>query len=242
MSGPARPPPGLHGPPPVTAAAAAADAAGATEALIARLSTEAASVRPLRPPMLRALVFLGAATLFVGLVVAWFGLRPDLAAIMALPWRRAELAAAVATGVSAAVAAFHLAVPGRSMLWALLPVPAAVLWLSSLGMGCWHDFVRLGPDGLAWGTSWSCLKAIVLTSIPLGALLFRMLRFGDAARPMPTAAYGVLAVAAMSAAGLTLYHHLEAAFLVLIWHIGTVALVVATAAMGNRRIFRLARF
>lgn len=214
----------------------------ATATLIARLSAQAAPVRPLRPPMLRAGLFLGVGALFVGLVVAWFGLRHDLVAIMALPWRRAEFAAALATGATAAVAAFHLAVPGRSMLWALLPVPAAIIWLASLGLGCWHDFIRLGPDGLAWGTSWSCLRAIVFISIPLGGLLFWMLRFGDAARPMPTAAYGVLAVAAMSAAGLTLFHHLEAAFLVLIWHVGTVAVMVATAAMGNRRIFRLARF
>jgi hypothetical protein len=210
-----------------------------TEALIARLASTAAPVKPLRPPMLRAAGFLLVGAFFVGLVVTIHGLRPDLAHVMALPWRWAEFWASIATALTAAVAAFHLAVPGRSAAWALLPVPAATFWLATLGFGCWYDFVRLGPDGLAWGTSWSCLRAIVLTSIPLSALLFWMLRFGDAARPLPTAAFGVLGVAAMSAAGLSLYHHLEAAFLVLIWHIGTVALVVAVAAMGNRRIFRL---
>jgi hypothetical protein len=210
-----------------------------TEALIARLASTAAPVKPLRPPMLRAAGFLLVGAFFVGLVVTIHGLRPDLAHVMALPWRWAEFWASIATALTAAVAAFHLAVPGRSAAWALLPVPAATFWLATLGFGCWYDFVRLGPDGLAWGTSWSCLRAIVLTSIPLSALLFWMLRFGDAARPLPTAAFGVLGVAAMSAAGLSLYHHLEAVFLVLIWHIGTVALVVAVAAMGNRRIFRL---
>jgi hypothetical protein len=210
-----------------------------TDALIARLAAEARPVKPLRPPMLRAALFLLAGAVFVGLIVAINGLRPDLAEAMALPWRRAEFLASIATALTAAVAAFHLAVPGRSAAWALLPVPAATFWLATLGAGCWHDFVRLGPDGLAWGTSWSCLKSIVLTSVPLSGLLFWLLRFGDAARPLPTAAFGVLGVAAMSAAGLSLYHHLEAAFLVLIWHVGTVALVVGVAAMGNRRIFRL---
>jgi hypothetical protein len=209
-----------------------------TEALIERLSHAATPVPPLRPPIVRALGFILVGAAFVAVIVAANGIRPNLAAVMALPWRQAEFWASVATAVSAAIAAFHLAVPGRSAAWALLPVPAATLWLATLGFGCWYDFIRLGPDGLSWGTSWTCLGAIVLTSVPLSALLFWQLRFGDAARPLPTAAYGVLAVAAMSAAGLTLYHHLEAAFLVLIWHIGTVALVTATAAMGNRRIFR----
>ena len=218
--------------------AAATTDADQTAALIARLSADVPPVRPLRPPMLRALGFLAVGTVFVAIVVAANGLRPDLAAIMDLPWRRAEFYASIATAVTSVIAAFHLAVPGRSAAWALLPIPAATLWLSTLGFGCWSDFVRLGPEGLAWGTSWSCLKSIVLTAIPLSALLFWMLRFGDAARPLPTAAYGVLAVAAMGAAGLSLYHHLEAAFLVLVWHVGTVALVTATAAMGNRGIFR----
>ena len=210
-----------------------------TDALIARLAAEAAPVRPLRPPMLRAALFLASGAVFVGLVVLHMGLRPDLGAVMALPWRRAEFWASVATAVTAAIAAFHLAVPGRSAAWALLPLPAALLWLATLGFGCWYDFIRLGPEGLAWGTSWSCLRSIVLTSLPLTALLFWMLRFGDAARPLPTAAFGVLGVAALSAAGLSLYHHLQAAFLVLIWHVGTVAVLVAVAAMGNRGIFRL---
>jgi hypothetical protein len=209
-----------------------------TADLIAELANQASPVRPLPAPMLRAAGFLAAGGVFVAIVVALNGLRPDLADVMALPWRQTEFAASIATAILAAIAAFHLAVPGRSAAWALLPVPAATLWLASLGSGCWHDFLRLGPEGLAWGTSWSCLRAIVLTSIPLGGLLFWMVRFGDAARPVPTASYGVLAVAAMGAAGLSLYHHLEAAFLVLLWHIGTVALLVATGAMGNRRLFR----
>ena len=94
-------------------------------------------------------------------------------------------------------------------------------------------------EGMAWRTSWGCFKAIVLSAAPMAAWLLVLLRFADAARPGPTASYGVLAVAALSAAGLSLYHELETAFMVLIWHVGTIALLVAVALMGNRRIFRL---
>jgi hypothetical protein len=209
-----------------------------TEELIARLTTAPAPVKPLKRPILRALVFLAVAFVIVAGVVALHGVRHNLDVIMALPWRQVEFAASIATGVLAAIAAFHLAVPGRSAFWALLPAPAALVWLGSLGAGCWSDFVRLGPEGLALGTSWSCLKAITFTSIPLGALMFWMLRFAGPVTSFPVALFGTLAVAALSAAGLTLYHHLEAAILVLIWHIGSItALTLATVA-SRRLIFR----
>jgi hypothetical protein len=209
-----------------------------TEDLIAQLTTAPAAVKPLPRPILRALAFLAAAFALVAAVVAFHGVRHNLDIIMALPWRQVEFAASIITGVLAAIAAFHLAVPGRSAFWALLPAPAALLWLGSLGAGCWSDFVRLGPDGLALGTSWACLKAITLTSIPMGALLFWMLRFAGPVTSLPVALFGTLAVAALSAAGLTLYHHLEAAILVLVWHIGSITLVTLATVASRRMIFR----
>jgi hypothetical protein len=212
-----------------------------TESLIARLAASPAPVRPLPRPMWRALAFLAAALVIVAIVVGLNGIRHNLDIIMALQWRQVEFAASIATGVLAAIAAFHLAVPGRSAFWGLLPLPAATLWLASLGFGCWSDFVRLGPDGLALGTSWSCLGAIITTSVPLGALLFWMLRFAGPVTSLPVTLFGTLAIAALSAAGLTLYHHLEAAVLVLIWHIGTITLLVAASVTSRRAIFQVFR-
>ena len=211
-----------------------------TNALIARLSAEALPVRPLPAPWRRAGLFLAGAALVVAIVVMAVGLRPDLAMIMAMPGRRLEWLASVATGVLSTFAAFHLAVPGRSALWALLPVPAAVLWLGALGYGMAMDVQVMGmAHGMGWHASWGCFKAITFEAVPMAALMFYLLRFADAARPAATAAFGVLAVASLSAAGLTLYHELETAFTVLIWHVGTIALLVAVAMMGNRAIFRL---
>lgn len=212
-----------------------------TDTLIDRLTAEPRPVRPLPQPMWRAALFLVVAVAIVGAVVAMSGLRPDLGLVMAMPGRQLEWYASIATGLLAAIAAFHLAVPGRSAFWGLLPLPAAAVWLGSLGYGCWMDFVRLGPAGLAWGTSWSCLRAILLTSIPLSGLLFWMLRFAGPVTSLPVALFGTLGVAALSAAGLTLYHHLEAAMLVLIWHIGTITLLTAVSVASRRAIFRVFR-
>jgi hypothetical protein len=212
-----------------------------TDTLIARLAAAPPPVRRLRQPMLRAVVFLAVAAAVIGAVVAASGLRPNLGAVMAMPGRQLEWYASIATGVLAAIAAFHLAVPGRSAFWGLLPLPAGTVWLASLGYGCWMDFVRLGPAGLAWGTSWSCLRAIMLTSLPLGALLFWMLRFAGPVTSLPVALFGTLGIAALSAAGLTLYHHLEASFLVLLWHIGTILLLTAASVVSRRVIFQVFR-
>lgn len=211
-----------------------------TATLIARLAAEAGPVRRLAAPWRRAALFLGGAVLLLALVAAAAGgPRPGLAEMMAMPGRRLEWLASLATGVLSTFTAFHLAVPGRSALWALLPVPAAVLWLGALGYGTAMDVQMMGmAEGMGWQASWGCLGAIVSSAAPLAALMFYLLRFADAARPAATAAFGVLAVAALSAAGLTLYHELETALMVLVWHVGTVALLVALAMMGNRRIFR----
>ncbi len=211
-----------------------------TDALISALAAQARPVQRLAAPWRRALLFLAGALFVVAVIVTIEGARPDLPMVMAMPGRRLEWLASLATGVLATFSAFHLAVPGRSALWALLPVPAAVLWLGALGYGMAMDVQMMGmAEGMAWRTSWGCFKAIVLSAAPMAAWLLVLLRFADAARPGPTASYGVLAVAALSAAGLSLYHELETAFMVLIWHVGTIALLVAVALMGNRRIFRL---
>lgn len=211
-----------------------------TERLIARLAVQAGPVRPLAAPWRRALLFLAGAVLVVGATVALRGLRPDLALVMAMPGRRLEWIASLATGVLATFAAFHLAVPGRSAWWTVLPAPAALLWLGALGYGTVMDVRMMGmAHGMAWQPSWDCLRAIIASTVPMAGLMFLLLRFATSARPGATAAHGTLAVAALAAAGATLSHALDTALMVLVWHIGTIALLVAVALAGGQRIFRL---
>ena len=40
----------------------------------------------------------------------------------------------------AAMAAFELSLPDRRAAWALLPLPALVLWIGASGMGCLRDW------------------------------------------------------------------------------------------------------
>lgn len=202
-----------------------------TEDLVSAMAREMGPVRRLRPPMLRAALWLGFAALVVIAIVAIRGLRHDLAERLAEPWELAQLAAAALTAVLAAIAAFHLALPDRSDAWALLPVPGFAAWLASLGWGCVSDFIRLGQQGIALGTSWGCLGFILGLSVPMGAGLLLALRHAGPIRPGPTMAAGVLSVAMLASLGVSLVHHLDAAIMVLVWH--AAAVLLATAAGGG---------
>ncbi len=87
-----------------------------TDTLIDQLAADIRPVRPLRAPALRALMALAAIALVAGLVIALLGdvgeLRRRYAgreALLAL-----EMAAMLATGVLAIVAAFFVSIPGPS--------------------------------------------------------------------------------------------------------------------------------
>jgi len=64
-----------------------------------------------------------------------------------------------------------------------------------------------------------------------------MLRHAGPVRPTATVAIGMLGAAALAATGLTLFHPLDTSLMVLIWHGGTIALLVGLATLANRRLF-----
>lgn len=208
-----------------------------TEELIAQLGTELTPVRPLPPPGRRALVWLALASLLLGGIVLAHGLRSDLLEQISRTSVLLEWVGSVLTGALAAVAAFHLALPDRSSRWALLPLPAAVLWLSGLGIGCVGEVLREGASGAQLGTSFSCLGFIIGTSVPLGVLMLLMLRHAGPIRPRPVALLAALASAALCSAALSLFHGLDSALMVLIWHGGAVALLLVVAGSLARLLY-----
>lgn len=210
-----------------------------SEQLIDRLATGLRPVRRMPPPGVQAMLWCALAVLVIGLAVAERGLRHDLAARMAMPQEVAQFLASVATGLAAALAAAMLARPDRSPAWALLPVVPLVLWLGGLGWGCFADLGRMGPRALAMGTSWGCLKFILLMGTPLTAALYLLLRHAGPVRPLPVLLLGGLASAALCSAGLSLFHHLDAMLMILVWHGGAVAsLAVLGWALGRPLLLR----
>jgi hypothetical protein len=206
-----------------------------TPQLIELLATGAKPVKRLRPPLVRAALWLLLAALLFGLLAAAHGTRTDLAEQFARADFAIGFAASLVTAVLAAVAAFFLGLPDRSRAWALLPMPALLAWISTVSYGCLTHWVEIGPDGVRMGEAARCFATLLVTSLPLSLGLFVMLRHAAWLRPMAVTLTGALAVAAMAATALSLFHNLDATVMVLIWNFGVAGIIVGIGYLLGRR-------
>src|SRR6516162_6805190 len=107
-----------------------------TEKLIERLAEVVEPLRPLPRPWIRTAAWLLVAIPYIALVVFVVSPRGDLIS-KALEWRYViEQLAALATGITAATAAFATVIPGHDRKFLFLPVLPLAIWLGSLGDGC----------------------------------------------------------------------------------------------------------
>jgi hypothetical protein len=208
-----------------------------TAELIDDLATDAEAVGSIAPPTRRTLLWLTAAALLIAALAGIFGLRPDLAQLLHDPMFDVGRSAALLTGIAAAIATFRVSVPGRSLAWLWLPMPFAPVWVGTMGYGCLLDWSMEGENGLQLGHSYECFIAILATSLPLGALLLFMVRHAARVSRIPTAIAGGIALAALTEAGLTLYHHVDATSMDILVHLAAIAIVVAVSIAGSARWF-----
>jgi len=208
-----------------------------TPDLINTLAANATPLRRLRPPLARAAVWLLFAGFILGLLAIGHGVRPDLAQRLQQPVFIVGTSASLLTGILAAIASFMASLPDRSRLWLLLPAPALGIWVSTIGYGCLTNWVAIGPNGILLGETARCFATLVLTSLPLSLAMLVMLRYAAALRPTAVTMTGGLAVAAITATALSLFHSLDATVMILLWNLGTAALLVILGGMFGRRMF-----
>jgi hypothetical protein len=208
-----------------------------TPDLIDALATNLAPVRRLRPPVTRAACWLLLAALILVLLAVSQGIRPDLAQRLQEPTFILGISGALLTGILAAIAAFMLSLPDRSRFYLLLPAPALVLWLSTIGYQCLANWVSLEPTGIRLGETARCFATLVLTSLPLSLAMLLMLRYAAPLRPTAVTLTGSLAVAAITATALSLFHDLDATVMILMWNLGTAALFVGLGGTFGGKMF-----
>jgi hypothetical protein len=199
-----------------------------TNQLIARLATDCASVGRLPAPWRRTALWLMGVGPCVAIVSVHVAGRDAMASIDTR--MMVEQAAVLLTGLTAALAAFSMVVPGRDWRIALLPLVPLAVWLGSLGEGCMHDWSRMGADALQLRSDWDCVPPAIALSIPCAASMLVMLRRGAAVSPSVTLGLGALASAAMVNFALRLIHAGDVAVMVLAWHFGGTAVVTALAS------------
>ena len=208
-----------------------------TPDLIEALAANLAPVRRLRPPVTRAACWMLLVALLLALLAVSQGIRPDLTQRSRELTFILGMSGALLTGVLAAVAAFMLSLPDRSRFCLLLPAPALVLWLSTIGYQCLTNWVSLEPNGIHLGETAQCFATLVLTSLPLSLAMLVMLRYAAPLRPIAVTLTGSLAVAAITATALSLFHELDATVMILMWNLGTAALFVGLGGALGGKVF-----
>jgi len=194
-------------------------------------------VRRLRPPLVRAGCWLMLAAIILGLLAVSQGIRPDLLQRLPQSGFAIGISASLLTGIGAAIAAFMVSLPDRSHLWLLLPAPALFVWLSAIGYQCLTRWISFEPSGVELGETARCFATLVLTGLPLSLAMLVMLRYAAPLRPTATVLTGSLAVAAITATALSLFHQLDATVMILIWNLGTAVMFIGLSGAFHRKIF-----
>jgi hypothetical protein len=206
-----------------------------TERMVQALGADLTPVCRLASPGLRVLSWLA----ILGAIALALAMVSDVEAmihrLIAAPDMWLAVIGSLITAVLAATAAFELSLPDRKAGWALLPVPALLLWIGASGMGCMRPWSVAGVDPMPPDQPEHCLVFIFGLSLPLSLLLTTLLRRGFSWRPKLTAIIGGLACAAAAATLLNFIHPYDAAATDLTVHALAVMIVIsANAAFGGR--------
>lgn len=209
-------------------------ARGATDALIEALAREARPVRRLPSPSRRVARWLAVALPVVMLFGVLMGPRPDLAEMLSKAAFLVPLLAAFMTAVCAAHAAFASSVPGTPKGWLWLPAVPLAIWIASLGRQCWQAWLAFGPEGVVFRPDLVCLPIIAMVGAVPAIAIVAMIRRGAPLTPRRTAFLAALAAAALAYVGLRLVHPQDAAFMVLVWQFGSVAVFASVIGLFGR--------
>jgi hypothetical protein len=205
--------------------------------LIRGLAAELRPVRRLSAPLFRALTWLTVLVALAIALAAFANLDADWQRISATPDLWLAVIGSTLTAVLAAIAAFELSLPDAPRAWALLPLPAALLWVGASGFGCLRVWIAPQSHVAVISEARDCLMFIIFLSVPLSALLMLMLRRAYPLYPGLMATIGGLSVAAAAATLLNFFHPYDAAATDLVVHAVAVALVVAANRLLGGRIF-----
>ncbi len=207
-----------------------------TERLVERLAAELTPVHRIARPVMRLAWWLLMSIPAACLLVWAFGLRPDLAERLADRAFLEEEGAALLTALVGVYAALCAGLPDQPGWKVWLPIAPMALWLGVLGQQCLDVFLRLGPEGLRITSDAMCLPAIALGGLIPAIAIVVMLRRSGKFRTTHACLCGALGAAALGAAALRLYHMEDAAIMVIVWQLGSVAVFSLMAGTIGRML------
>ena len=209
-----------------------------TEDLINQLVQGAAPVRRLSRPLSRAAFWLALAGMVIGGMAGVDGLCPNLPSRLMDPLYATSLGAAGLTGILAAAGAFMTGLPDRSRLWAVLPVPALLVWLGATSLSCVLCWTPTPAGFFQADGALHCGGVFLAVSAMLAGSLLWMSRRAPVADRWATAWLAGLAVAGLATLGLALTRTFAESALILVWNLGAAALTAPVLASSWRWAFR----
>jgi len=206
-----------------------------TDDLITRLAAaNLPPVRPARAPA-RAIGWWLLASLPALAAMVWLmGPRPDLGPCLADPAFCASEALAAVTALLAAYAALCAGRPDEPGWKLALPFAALALWLAVLGRQCFILSISTHGGALVVRPDMMCLPAIALTGLVPAVALLLLLRRAGRFRRYAVWFNAALAAAAAAEAALRLFHPEGTMMTMLVWQMGSVALLSALGAAAGR--------
>jgi hypothetical protein len=207
-----------------------------TEDLIGSLVESAAPVKRLHMPPVRLLFWLGLSFPWIALIAWVYGPRTDLAAkVQDITWLT-EQSLALATAIAAGLAALCACVPGRPIWERLMPIVPLTLWIGMIVDGCVRSILAGGPWSSLIRLDIACLPQIAMLGLVPAVAMIGLVRKGAPVAPYTTVAYASLAATALAAFGLRFYHAEDASLMILVWQMGSVALLTGVFTLLAPRL------
>lgn len=156
--------------------------------------------------------------------------RADIASRMADPMFVASVATSAMIFFTGLVTVLMLGVPGRSRLWLLVPLIALGLWLVSEFASVAIELLQGGWRALAFEHSAQCPFVIGIVGVPIFLAILSLSRLGLIVWRGPIVAVAALSSFSLPATILNLFHALDTAAMVLLWHFGAISVFASAAA------------
>lgn len=208
-----------------------------TDDLIAGLAGTLTPIQRFNP-WTRASVWMAAAAVYLAIVTAMVVVGLSHSGASSDPLYVVQQLAALAAGITGAVAAFLSVVPGRSRRVIAWPLGAVLVWLLAVLWGCARDLQSSGTLGFASQTDWPCVISISAGGVLLWAVMLSMLRRGAPVTPATTAMLGGLAALGVANVEACLTRPHAFSGIVLLWHGGTVLVMTAIFTSTGGRLLR----
>ncbi len=207
-----------------------------TQQLTRSLVTGLTPVQPLPGPWVRAAAWC-AISMLVVCAIAFVVASTTAAGAHADRRIVVQQLAALATGFTAAAAAFATTVPGYRRWIVVLPLVPLAVWLGDLGQSCLQDALASGPSSSSLVEHWGCVPATMLFgAIPASAIVI-MLRRGAPLTPGLTTLLAAVAASGLANVGVRFVHATDASIVVLAWHVTALLVISALSATAGRSLF-----